>query len=62
MYYKIPDLLEYISTYITLNPGDMILTGLFFILLFENFKKKYLGTPSGIGPVRAGDKLEGFLG
>lgn len=34
MYYKIPDLLEFITKYVTLNPGDMILTG--FTI---NFKK-----------------------
>jgi 2-keto-4-pentenoate hydratase/2-oxohepta-3-ene-1,7-dioic acid hydratase in catechol pathway len=35
MYFKIGDQLEFITKYITLNPGDLILTG----------------TPNGIGPI-----------
>ena len=45
MYFKIPFLLEFITRYITLNQGDMILTG----------------TPSGVGPIKSGDLLEGTL-
>ena len=36
------DLLSFISTHMTLLPGDVILTG----------------TPSGVGPIRSGDRLE----
>jgi 2-keto-4-pentenoate hydratase/2-oxohepta-3-ene-1,7-dioic acid hydratase in catechol pathway len=45
MYFKIPDQLDYISRYITLEAGDIISTG----------------TPEGIGPVKEGDKLEATL-
>ncbi|OMJ92449.1 hypothetical protein SteCoe_4788 [Stentor coeruleus] len=45
MHYKIHDILAYISQVMTLNEGDLILTG----------------TPSGVGPVRKGDVLESFL-
>lgn len=38
-------IISYISTYFTLNMGDIIFTG----------------TPQGVGPVRIGDKLEAFL-
>ena len=41
MYYKIDQQLEYITKYITLNEGELILTG----------------TPHGIGPIQVGDKL-----
>ena len=36
MYYKINQILEYISQHMTLNVGDLILTG----------------TPHGVGPIR----------
>ncbi|HEU5397187.1 MAG TPA: fumarylacetoacetate hydrolase family protein [Verrucomicrobiae bacterium] len=42
MIFKPAELVSFISTGITLLPGDVILTG----------------TPSGIGPIRGGDKLE----
>ena len=45
MIFKIPTLIEYISKYITLNEGDLIMTG----------------TPSGVGPVRKGDFITSFL-
>lgn len=45
MIFKIPDLLVYISKYMTLNEGDMILTG----------------TPSGVGRVKPGDDLKAYL-
>lgn len=39
-------LIEYISRFFTLQTGDLI----------------YTGTPAGVGPVKPGDFLEGFLG
>lgn len=38
-------LLSHLSIYFTLEPGDLVFTG----------------TPAGVGPVVAGDKLEGFV-
>ena len=43
--FGIPELLEYISQAITLEPGDLVLTG----------------TPSGVGPVKAGDRVEVWM-
>jgi 2-keto-4-pentenoate hydratase/2-oxohepta-3-ene-1,7-dioic acid hydratase in catechol pathway len=40
--FPIPVLLSYMSQYITLEPGDLVLTG----------------TPSGVGPLAAGDVVE----
>ena len=40
--FSIPELLKYISAAITLEPGDLILTG----------------TPAGVGPLKAGDVVE----
>jgi len=40
--FSIPVLLSYITAAITLEPGDLLLTG----------------TPAGVGPVKAGDKVE----
>lgn len=45
MHFKIPAILEYLSSFVTLNEGDLILTG----------------TPSGVGPIREGDKLVGTI-
>jgi 2-keto-4-pentenoate hydratase/2-oxohepta-3-ene-1,7-dioic acid hydratase in catechol pathway len=42
MVFKSAELVSFISTNLTLLPGDVILTG----------------TPSGIGPIQSGDKLE----
>lgn len=42
MHFKIPQLISYISTFFTLNKGDLILTG----------------TPAGTGMLKAKDKLE----
>ena len=45
MHFKIFDQLAYISKYITLEPGDILMTG----------------TPEGAGPVREGDLLQASL-
>ena len=45
MIFTIPVLIEYISKYMTLKEGDLICTG----------------TPAGVGPIKAGDTLEGAL-
>ena len=45
MYFKIFDQLEYIQKYITLEAGDILITG----------------TPEGLGPIKEGDHLEGTL-
>lgn len=42
---SIPDLIAYISTIFTLQPGDVILTG----------------TPAGVGPLEIGDELQAIL-
>ncbi|XP_076331676.1 oxaloacetate tautomerase FAHD1, mitochondrial-like isoform X1 [Tachypleus tridentatus] len=46
MVFRIPSLISYISSYFTLEPGDVILTG----------------TPAGVGPVQHGDIIEAGLG
>jgi 2-keto-4-pentenoate hydratase/2-oxohepta-3-ene-1,7-dioic acid hydratase in catechol pathway len=38
----VPDIVSYLSRYLTLLPGDAIMTG----------------TPSGVGPIRPGDEIE----
>lgn len=43
--FKVPELLEFISTFFTLEPGDIIATG----------------TPSGIGPIQPGDIVEAAI-
>ncbi len=45
MMFDFDALVAYISQYFTLQQGDLI----------------YTGTPSGVGAVKVGDKLEGFL-
>ena len=42
MVFSISQLIAYISSIMTLEPGDLILTG----------------TPAGVGPIRAGDRIE----
>ena len=46
MIYSFETLLEHISGYFTLLPGDLV----------------YTGTPAGVGPCLPGDTLTGFLG
>jgi acylpyruvate hydrolase len=45
MIFSIDDIIAHVSKYFTLKIGDLI----------------YTGTPSGVGPVRVGDRLEGYL-
>lgn len=45
MIFTVDYLISYISKYISLKVGDLIFTG----------------TPLGVGPVKIGDKLEGFI-
>ena len=45
MIFTVDKIIAYISQFMTLKIGDIIFTG----------------TPSGVGPVKIGDKLEGFL-
>lgn len=45
MHFTVPVLLSYISRYMTLEPGDLVLTG----------------TPAGVGPVRPGDRVEATM-
>ena len=46
MIFTIDAIISYVSQFFTLKIGDII----------------YTGTPAGVGPVKIGDKLEGFLG
>jgi acylpyruvate hydrolase len=46
MIFQFDQIIAYVSRYMTLKIGDLIFTG----------------TPSGVGPVQAGDILEGFIG
>jgi len=45
MIFSIDELIAYVSTFVTLRVGDLI----------------YTGTPSGVGPVKIGDQLTGFM-
>ena len=45
MIFSIDEIIHYVSKYMTLKIGDLIFTG----------------TPSGVGPVNIGDRLEGFI-
>jgi acylpyruvate hydrolase len=45
MIFSIDKLIAYVSKFITLKTGDLIFTG----------------TPSGVGPIKIGDELTGFL-
>lgn len=46
MLFSIPEIIAYVSQFVTLKTGDLIFTG----------------TPAGVGPVAIGDILEGFIG
>lgn len=45
MIFGFDELISHVSKYVTLKIGDLI----------------YTGTPSGVGPVKIGDRLEGYL-
>lgn len=45
MIFHIDSIIEYISKFVTLKTGDLI----------------YTGTPSGVGPVQVGDRLQAFI-
>ena len=45
MIFDFDDIISYVSNFVTLKIGDLI----------------YTGTPAGVGPVRPGDRLEGYL-
>jgi 2-keto-4-pentenoate hydratase/2-oxohepta-3-ene-1,7-dioic acid hydratase in catechol pathway len=42
MLFQVPEILAYASNIFTLEPGDLLFTG----------------TPSGVGPIRPGDRIE----
>lgn len=46
MMFSIDRIVSYVSQFFTLKIGDII----------------YTGTPAGVGPVKIGDRLEGFIG
>jgi len=46
MIYSVAEIVSFASQNLTLLPGDLILTG----------------TPSGVGPIRPGDRIEGAIG
>jgi len=46
MIFTIDQIISYVSQFFTLKIGDII----------------YTGTPAGVGPVKIGDKLEGYIG
>ena len=45
MMFDFEEIISYVSKYVTLKMGDLI----------------YTGTPAGVGPVKVGDHLEGYL-
>jgi 2-keto-4-pentenoate hydratase/2-oxohepta-3-ene-1,7-dioic acid hydratase in catechol pathway len=45
MIFSFDDIVSYVSQFVTLKIGDLI----------------YTGTPAGVGPVKIGDRIEGFL-
>jgi 2-keto-4-pentenoate hydratase/2-oxohepta-3-ene-1,7-dioic acid hydratase in catechol pathway len=46
MIFTVDKILAYVSCFFTLKTGDLI----------------YTGTPEGVGPVRIGDHLQGYIG
>jgi len=46
MIYSVEEIISYVSGFMTLRIGDLLFTG----------------TPSGVGPVQVGDKLQGYIG
>ncbi|MFN5182490.1 MAG: fumarylacetoacetate hydrolase family protein, partial [Bacteroidota bacterium] len=44
--FSFDNIIAYVSRFVTLKTGDLIFTG----------------TPQGVGPVKRGDVLEGFIG
>jgi 2-keto-4-pentenoate hydratase/2-oxohepta-3-ene-1,7-dioic acid hydratase in catechol pathway len=46
MLFNVNRIIEYVSRFVTLKMGDLI----------------YTGTPEGVGPVKIGDQLEGYIG
>ena len=46
MIFDFDELISYVSIFFTLKTGDLIFTG----------------TPAGVGPVKVGDELEGYIG
>ena len=46
MIHRIPELISYLSSVFTLEPGDLVLTG----------------TPAGVGPVKSGDRVVAEIG
>ena len=46
MLFNFATIIEYVSQFFTLKKGDLI----------------YTGTPAGVGPIKIGDRLEGFIG
>jgi acylpyruvate hydrolase len=64
MIFRIPELIQHVSSIMTLEEGDLILTGeIFYYFRPKNRRANYNklftlpGTPSGVGPVKAGDKV-----
>ena len=45
MIWKVPEMISYLSEYFELAPGDIIMSG----------------TPSGVGPVNRGDRMEASI-
>ncbi|MDR0938260.1 MAG: fumarylacetoacetate hydrolase family protein [Mediterranea sp.] len=45
MIFKVDEIVAYVSQFVTLKTGDLL----------------YTGTPAGVGPVRVGQHLQGFL-
>ena len=46
MIFGIDEIISYVSRFYTIKTGDLI----------------YTGTPQGVGPVKIGDHLEGYIG